>query len=607
MQSLNARKSILNWHTLPNKMIDFILVVPDSWSSFTAGPLPEHGALPATGNRAYLGLEGSDRERPQSGQLEMVIDFFGCHLKLGAFNKNKFLNDRLNSVDFHYYFHVDRGQRKILASSCLFSILPLYYYQGNGATYISNRAGLIVEASGKTWKVNAKFLVEQVLFNYSFQNECIYEGIKLLPANCLLTLANGLRIEKYFNIADHFCSEPKSIKASIEPLRDLFIAESDRYFNIEKSALSFTSGYDGRTLLACSRYLKKNFTTYSFGAADNDDIYIPQATANKLNIPFRAMVLDEDYARNAFSPYGVELMELTDGNNSFLQVHHLYSAKLLAKDYDCLLNGMFGSELFRAMHISGQVTSRELVSLFLLDSVDEVNAALKNSPKLNYFNKELIADPLGQVLEEVARYKSETGKSGQDKNQHFYSYIFTEAFRKYFGAIIAPQMKYVNVRSPFLNFIFIKELLRSELAGVNNEFFTHNPMKRFKGQFLYAKIIEKTDKELFKEKTTKNYSPKDLLTLPGQARVAYGYFKKKLARKVGPSELNNLMIISGIEANREHFIANSLQPFFAHGLPQKFLGSSLHHRDRDLFVQILGMINFLNTNKEKFHGYHSPA
>jgi len=580
-------------------MKDFILIVPESWSSFNVGPMPGRDALKAIENKAYFGLEGCKQENQQAGQLEMVIDFNDCHFKASAFEKSVFIKDQINAVDFHYYFHVDCPQRKIVVSSCLFSILPLYYYQGNNTTFISNRAGLIVQTIGKTWKVNKKFLVEQALFNYSFQNECIYEEIKLLPTNSLLTLDNGLRIEKYFNISDHYCSEPKSIKDSIEPLRDLFIAETEKYFSIEKSAISFTSGYDGRTLLACSRYHKKKFDTYSFGAADNDDIVIPRDSARKLNIPFQALILDEDYAQNDFFPTGIELMDLTDGNNNFLQVHHLYSAKRLAKDHDCLLNGMFGSELFRALHISGQVTSKELVSLFMLDNVDELIVTLKNSPKLNYFNKELIADPLGQVLEEVARYKSETGKSGRDKNQQFYSYIFEEAFRKYFGSIIAPQMKYINVRSPFLNFNFIKELLNSKLAGVNNDFFTHNPLKRFKGQLLYAKVIEKTDKELFIEKTAKGYSPKAMLSYLGRMTIAYNFLRNKLVYKLVPIKSNNLKIISGFEKNKSNFVADCPNPLFsANSLKNTFI-RKLTVSDRDAYVRSLSMINFLGNRRDE--------
>jgi hypothetical protein len=575
-------------------MKDFLLFVPDAWSSFIVGPLPGRDALPANGNKAYFGLEGCKQENPQAGQVEMVIDYSDCRFRTGAFDKNDFLHDQLDAVDFHYYFHVDRGQRKILASSCLFGILPLYYYHGNGATYISNRAGLIADASGKAWKVNAKFLVEQALFNYSFQDGTIYEGIKLLPANCLLTLGNDLRIEKYFSLSDYYCSEPKSIKDSIDSLRDLFIVESRKYFSMEKSALSFTSGFDGRTLLACSRFHKKKLETYSFGAIDNDDIYVPQATAKKLNIPFQAMILDEEYARNDFFPIGAELMDLTDGNSSFLHVHHLYSAQRLAKDHDCLLNGMFGSELFRAAHIRGQVTSSALVSLFMLDRVDEVLAALKNSPQLNYFNKEHSAGPLNQLLEEVAEYKIKSGQSGQNKSQQFYTYVSEETFRKYFGAIIAPQMKYVNVRSPFLNFNFFRELLASDLAGVNNEFFTHNPLKRYKGQLLYARIIEKTDKELFVEKTTKGYCPRDLLTFSGKRKVAFGYIRKKLLRKVGPSELNNLMILSGIKQNKMNFIADNLNPIFQSDSNKKLLAAELDSPDRDLYIQLVSMMYYLN-------------
>jgi hypothetical protein len=321
--------------------------------------------------------------------------------------------------------------------------------------------------------------------------------------------------------------------------------------------------------------------------------------ARKLNIPFQAMILDEDYAQNYFFPDGKELMDLTDGNNNFLQVHHLYSAKRLARDHDCLLNGMFGSELFRALHISGQVTSKELVLIFSIDKIDQLLIALKNSSKLNYFNKPMAASVLEDVLKNIVDYKDKISKSGLTKNQQFYNYIFEEAFRKYFGYIIAPQLKYINIRSPFLNFNFIKELFKSKLAGVNNDFFTHNPLKRFKGQLLYAQIIEKTDKELYTEKMANGYSPRDLLRLSGRMKIGYKYLRKKLIHKLEKVNLNNLMIVSGIDKNKALLTVNSSYPLFNPNSLKNKITTNLDVSNRDIYVRFLSMINFLSNRGDK--------
>jgi len=78
------------------------------------------------------------------------------------------------------------------------------------------------------------------------------------------------------------------------------------------------------------------------------------------------------------------------------------------------------------------------------------------------------------------------------KNQKFYVFVFEEVFRKYFGAEIINQFKYIKNRTPFLDMAFLKAILRTELAGIHSEFFEHNPVKRYKGQILYAHIINKT-------------------------------------------------------------------------------------------------------------------
>jgi hypothetical protein len=82
-------------------------------------------------------------------------------------------------------------------------------------------------------------------------------------------------------------------------------------------------------------------------------------------------------------------------------------------------------------------------------------------------------------LEKILQLR-ETKKNYFSINHFFYHYIFTEVFRKVFGAWTVAQMQEMNVRLPFLDYDFVLELLKTDLAGCNNDFFTHNPLKRLK-------------------------------------------------------------------------------------------------------------------------------
>jgi hypothetical protein len=93
------------------------------------------------------------------------------------------------------------------------------------------------------------------------------------------------------------------------------------------------------------------------------------------------------------------------------------------------------------------------------------------------------------------------------------------------------QCAYLNNRTPFLDTIFLKEILKTGLAGVYSNFFENNPLKRYKGQLLYAYFIKKTYPGFSDIITDKGYCPKDLITLSGKFNITKGYLKKKLGKE----------------------------------------------------------------------------
>jgi hypothetical protein len=227
----------------------------------------------------------------------------------------------------------------------------------------------------------------------------------------------------------------------------------------------------------------------------------------------------------------------------------LFGAKNVSGSSEYLITGYCGSELFRALHIQGAITSSELVNVFKKIKDKELIDSLWNSEKLIFLRKEKYTDEFQELVDEVLLFRKNRPKEITD-NQFFYYFIFTEVFRKIFGSWTAAQFSEMHVRVPFLDYAFIQELLKTDLAGINNDFFIHNPFKRYKGQLLYAEIIRQSSPEMFKLYTGKGYRPSDMMSFRGKINIVLPYINKKLNRKIKPLNLDNLGLISGYNAHR---------------------------------------------------------
>ena len=108
--------------------------------------------------------------------------------------------------------------------------------------------------------------------------------------------------------------------------------------------------------------------------------------------------------------------------------------------------------------------------------------------------------------------------------------MFEEVFRKYFGAELANQFRFIKNRTPFLDIDFVRAILSTSLAGIHSEFFEHNPFRRYKGQMLYAHIIRKAYPPFGMIATDKGYRPADLLSLSGTGNIVKGYIRKERAK-----------------------------------------------------------------------------
>jgi hypothetical protein len=466
----------------------------------------------------------------------------------------------------HFYCLFYQKQKQELHVLTGFAgILPVYYTLTSREVFISSTPERILQASGLKPQISSRFLVEKILFNYPLFQHTLFRDIWLLPCHHMMQLTNTLHVKRYFNPESLLNKEPESIGASLSELSRVFRTRLHRYWPGTNFAMSFTGGFDGRTLLSCALNDNREFITYSFGASDSRDLTLPGQQAGKLNVTFSPFYLDDqEYIGNSLL-YGQEFVERSAGMADMARAHYVYGVKKLAQNTSYLVTGNFGSELFRAMHLTGEMIAYPTYLIFALNKPGKVIEEIKKSDAYKALNPLIFEEVEEGLMHDLNTFYE--GKWGHlSLNKRFYMFVLEEVFRKYFGPEITMQSKYLINRTPFLDFQFVEELFSSQLAGIYNDFYQHNPVKRKRGQLLYARIIKDTHRQLYRMKTGKGYAPRDVLHPLGNLKLAGNLIKKKL---ISPTDANdpfcvkkafvhNLENLRNIPVNQNHFDLNYL-------------------------------------------------
>ncbi|HWY11252.1 MAG TPA: hypothetical protein VN026_08005, partial [Bacteroidia bacterium] len=299
----------------------------------------------------------------------------------------------------------------------------------------------------------------------------------------------------------------------------------------------------------------------------------------------------ESYLNKYYLENALEYIENSNGGNGFIYSHFLYSTKEIAKESEYLVAGYVGSELFRALHIQGAVSSKTLVNFFKIKNKDEIRELIVNAEVLKYLNPDEFKNEINELVDELIVYKNKIS-SGLSDNQKFYAFVFDEIIRKFFGQWISVQQNSINIRTPFLDHDFIKSLLETEFAGVNMDFLTENPYKRMKGQLVYPTVIKKTNKTIYHQKTGKGYRPVDILNKFNFFNVIFSFISKRIKRKFTETDMDNLGIISG--AKSLNTLTGDLETrFFRKDVIKKDLNNlkaTTPEKERDSLLMSLSLI-----------------
>ncbi|MFN7116805.1 MAG: asparagine synthase-related protein [Saprospiraceae bacterium] len=464
-----------------------------------------------TTNTLYIkiGVQRIESLELQQGKLILLGDpiFNNRETLKNVISHGKLQENKLyEAVRGHYYWFFIRPEA-VECGSAFGAIYPIYYHRGPAGVALSSSAFYLAEQTG-TVQLDQRNLLERLLFNYPFFNSTWWQEIKLLPTHRHLAIyKDQVNIAGDFEIFDYFGDGNDASAKTLEHLAEVFQQETQLFLpDNEEFGVSLTGGFDGRTLVAAARKAGRNFTVFCYGRSGSSDLVYSEYLAKKLKLPHFAVRLDADYLVKISQPSARRFMSLTEYNGNWGRPHYDYAAQLLSQQFNYILTGNFGSELFRALHSNGPVMSSCLTALFSnnyagwKDYLQQVTYS---------WHPTLFQNELESLISDLENYLAKL--KHLEPNQQFYYFVYNELFRKYFGAEIVMQRHYLNNRTPYLNFNLTQALNKTIWSGVHSAIFEKNLLKRRKGQIFYATFLRQSDPILYHLKTNKGYRPADLL------------------------------------------------------------------------------------------------
>jgi len=461
----------------------------------------------------------------------------------------------------HFYYIIwNRRDCLVTVGNSLFSILPVYYRIGADRIMLAATALDVATHAGQI-ELSRRFVLETTLFNYPLFNGSVVTGVSLLPSNSFLRVSKGkCVISRHTSVADHFQADPLPWRKALSEMSETFLKSVGHYFPNKHYYTTLTGGFDGRTLTAAGLYHNKSISCYSFGSQSSADITIAADLAALAKIPFLRLELDDAFVKEISLDCGLEFIRGSSGSATFARSHYLHAARKLGKKTEHIVTGNFGSEILRAAHVPGEMISPNLLRLFNSRIAGDGIKLIETSSEFSYLNRSAFKNSWDELQEDLRNLPCfSTEYQPLTRNEQFYVFVFEEVFRKYFGAEMVNQFRYVKNRTPFLDWKFLKAILRTELAGVHSGFFESNPAKRFKGQVLYGQIIRDAFPVLGRMKTDKGYRPDDLLSLTGKLHIAWGYFNRVI-RGRGRVNADPFAVRRAFNENREAYKKIRIDP-----------------------------------------------
>ena len=419
---------------------------------------------------------------------------------------------------------LDKNQGSIWLFNDRWGLYPLFYHFTGKVLVFSSKlesvlsSGLFdhVDFDKATW-------AEHLCFNYPLSDHSYIKGIDTFPnATVLVCKKDQPVLSKYWSIAQDIQPTGLNDRESVSLLDSCLHEAVDRIMARipAQCNISLTGGWDSRIVL--SHLLpehRERLHCFSFGAPEAADIRVPQVIAGQEGLRYTPFVLDGDYLRYEFLRLAARTVELSGGSRNYKRTHYLYAMEKVGTESAHLLTGIFGDEVFKGgKPQGGAVISRNTIDLLDAGLDPQVAvSAWRNLDELYSFSwggSEVESELHSRITEMSKLFSGYATRSEQ-----YLAFRFELNLRRFFGSEASSYNDFVLCHSPFIDYKFIREWLRTAYAGNRFSFSAPDLKTKQRSAALYTQLLNLRYPALSRYPSSRGFSPADVSTFAGRVRV----------------------------------------------------------------------------------------
>lgn len=483
--------------------------------------------------------ELKDRSRLSANRIAQIYDDYG----------SAFVEKIKGSFSILIF---DKRKKELLVFTDPLNVRPLYYSQKASQFMVSSSVAAIAKALRREdagLSVNYPALIEHQLFGYILNDDTFLKDVfAVSPGSCLKFDKAGLGIKPYWDSFKTFASaeiEHSNEQVAIDKLEAILRKNLDLYlFDSDRTAFALTGGLNSRTNLALLENKAKDFLFYTYGGQDNPDILIATKIAKTFSLRSKPILFDETFQKNLEKNSDLAL-GLGDGMSEIKHIYTLFAYKEIAKSYDYVLTGFFGSELLTPPQLQNLLINKQMREV--LDSSD------KEQTMVNILEG---ANLEGVDEDTFARYKNDVIKrvlanpfivNEENTAQKYFNFILMIAARKLLMKEVKVEKSYVRNLHPFLDIEYIELLVRTPFSWIHS--WPADPIVKDvrRSERLHAHLMHRNKPRLNNVLSTSGYTPRYLLknSFSPMMKLEYFYNKKKVTRQEGYCFNNEILAYLG--------------------------------------------------------------
>lgn len=446
------------------------------------------------------------------------------------------LNDLINLQNIHIkykgnycIFRIDKNTRNLQIVNSQLGICHVYYYHSSNVFIVSNNLNHFKHLN---FKYNNTAIYQKMMFTYELNDSTSFIGVKRLKSGEIINFENS-SINKSIGSCIKNLFEPKGFeKFDVEKYNSLFNSSvKEKALCDDNINVSFTGGFDGRTIVSSLLNQGLSVNAYSFGKIKGENTRIPLGISKKIGIKYSPVYLEEDYENN-YVKDAKKVIYFSDGMSFNERANYIYAFRKLAEKSRYVLSGLIGGETLRPVHLRTDYLNENYYQLFYLNNQNLVN---------NYFQSKLVKGSINCLdndsiseLKEVVYEKQSDIRNYRNKENGFLYYLYDlmeTGFRMYYGTEIHFERQYCTNLTPFYDIDLLQYLLSTDYVEIFKQAFKPGKIHRWGGQKIYAKIIERNFKLLNQYSVDRGYPPGYLLNPLKLLFIPYLYYKRKNNRK----------------------------------------------------------------------------